>query len=134
MSGGRAGGGAVAHHDAALERGAGRGDGVGRIGVQLEEGLAGGDLVAEVDEQADAGGGLHQVVLAGAAGAEPRHAARPTASASQRSSTPERAARNSSTCDATGRGADGSPPCAAIIASHTRYAPPEASTSRGRHR
>ena len=69
------------------------------------------------------------MVLAGAAGAEPPRGQ--ADSASQRSSTPERAARNSSTCDATGRGVDGSPPCAAIIASHTGYAPPEAEHLRG---
>ena len=60
-----------------------------------------------------------------------RQAATPTASASHRSSTPDRSARTSSTCCATGSGADGSPPCAAIIASQTGYAAPDASTAAG---
>ena len=90
-----------------------------RVGVQLKQRLAGGHLVAEVDEQADAGGGLDGVFLAGAAGAEPPggDADRQRVAALQHARTGRRAAPRRG--DATGSGADGSPPCAAIIASHT---------------
>src|SRR5690348_17777464 len=43
----------------------------------------------------------------------------------------DRSATTASTWDAAGSAAAGSPPCAAIIRSHTGYAAPDASTSAG---
>ena len=136
MSAGRHGAGPSADHDAALQRGARARHGVGRVGVQLQQRLPRRDLVART-RPADAPRPPACTACSLRARPAPsRQAATPTASASQRPT--HAGALREHVLDVRAQRAaapSGSPPCAAIIRSHTVGTPrPTPAPAPGRRR